>query len=404
MKNAAIIGGGAAGLACALMIKKRMPGIDVTVFEANDRVGKKLAVTGNGRCNISNKYASSENYHGDPQFAEKLLNDFDFNKQSDFFSQLGVLFAVENDGKTYPMSYQASSVVDAMRYAAKEEKIKVILSTFATDITKKADGEFEITTNNGKHIFAAVIIATGGKAGGKLSSEFGYTILKKFGHKIETLSPSLVQIKTNTDCVKQLKGIKINAAVTVKTEKEKRSESGEILFCDYGLSGPPVLQISRLANARGALIVLDILPDFDISCLQAELEKRCSLHPQRAVSELFTGMINKRLGQVITKSCGININSLLCELTVRDIAAISKKVKHFELTSKGTAGFENAQVTAGGAQTTQFFDCLMSKKVKGLFAVGEVLNVDGDCGGYNLAFAWASANAAANGVIKYLAE
>lgn len=402
MNNIAIIGAGASGLACAIMLKTKIPTLDITIYELNDRVGKKISVTGNGRCNISNSNASQNNYHGDSLLAQKLLNDFDFEKQTEFFNKLGVIITKENDGKAYPLSYQASSVVDALRFSVEELNIKLKLSCPVSSIEKDKNSGFIVTSKAERKKFSAVVVATGGKAGGKIASDSGYILLKKLGHKIENIFPAIVQIKTETDLVKQLKGIKINGNITIKTKQNIRTEYGEILFCDYGLSGPPVLQVSRLANFDNPIVSLDLLPSMEEKILISELKSRIALHPNRPVSELFTGFLNKRLGQIVCKSCNISINQPSSNITNENIIAIAKKIKDFSLKVKGTTGFDNAQVTAGGAQTTQFFDNLMSKKAKGLFATGEVLNVDGDCGGYNLAFAWASANTAANSVIEYL--
>lgn len=402
MKNIAIIGSGASGLACAIMLKSKMPALDVTIYEANDRVGKKIAITGNGRCNISNSNASLNNYHGDSMLAQKLLDDFDFEKQCEFFNELGVIITKELDGKAYPLSYQASSVVDALRFSVEELNINLKLSCPVSSVEKNKNGGFIVTSKAEQKEFSAVVVATGGKAGGKIASDSGYLLLKKLGHKIENLFPAIVQIKTETELVKQLKGIKINGNITIKSGQNARTEYGEILFCDYGLSGPPVLQVSRLANLENPIITLDLLPSMDKSELISVLKSRIALHPRRPVSELFTGFLNKRLGQVVCKSINISINQPCTNISNENIVAIANKIKAFDLKAKGTTGFDNAQVTAGGAQTSQFFDNLMSKKVKGLFAAGEVLNVDGDCGGYNLAFAWASANTVANSAIEYL--
>ncbi len=403
MNKVAIIGGGAAGLCCAIMIKQLNKNIDVTIFEKNDRVAKKLSITGNGRCNITNQNLTENKYHGETDFAINTINRFDFNKQKDFFNSIGLPFSIENDGKAYPMSYQASSVVDILRFEASDLNVKILLSNNVKDITRKND-LFIVNSNDKLYEYSSVVLATGSNAGLKVSDFSGYDILKKFGHKIEPLFPSLVQIKTETDLVKQLKGIKVQGKITIDSSEGIKSEFGEILFCDYGLSGPPTLQISRLAKGNSPEIVIDILPDFTQNNLKKIINQRINHNPNRIASELFTGFMNKRLGQVILKKSGCNINDCCNKITDKQIDLIVKNIKFFKLKVLGTTGFENAQVSAGGAQTAQFFDNMMSKKVKGLFAIGEILNVDGDCGGYNLAFAWSSANAAARGISDYLSK
>ncbi len=401
MKKVAIIGGGASGLCCAVMLKLRKSDLDVTIFESSSRVGRKLAVTGNGRCNISNINLSSEHFHGDPDFAERIIKNFGFENQKEFFKELGVIFCLEGD-KAYPMSLQANSVVDALRFKADELGVNIMLESKITSIERKIKS-FAVFADRREEQFDVVVVACGGKAGGKLGSEDGYSILKSMGHKIEKIKPSLVQLKAQNDVVRQLKGIKEVAVVTLTSDIGKRTEQGELLFCDYGISGPPVLQVSRFAE-EGALVTLDLIPKMSNEEVKNEIKRRIALFPNRLASELFTGFLNKRLGQVILKISDVNINSMCCNINEKETEKIVVNLKNFKLKVTGNTGFENAQVTVGGAQTTQFFDNCMSKKVKGLFAIGEVLNVDGDCGGYNLSFAWACANAAANGIINFFKD
>lgn len=400
MQDVAIIGGGAAGLCLSVMLKQKY-NCSVIVFEAADRVGKKLALTGNGRCNISNVSLAKERYHGDSDFAFRVIENFDYSAQESFFKELGVPFCTEEGGKAYPMSLQAASVVDALRFRAEELGVKLFLNSKVTAIARENNG-FKVFVNNKGYDFKTVVIATGGAAGGKLGSTDGYAFLKAFGHKIESTFPSIVQIKTPTDIVKQLKGVKVVAGVTAISDIGTRTDFGEVLFCDYGLSGPPILQVSRLVNGKNSKIVLDLMPKYSAAELNEMLLKRCEDFPNRLASELFTGLINKRLGQVMLKIGGGNLNIPAKEISANVIAKTVQNIKGLSLNAVGTTGFENAQVTAGGVQCAQFFDHLMSKKVKGLFAVGEVLDVDGDCGGFNLAFAWASAFAASNGIIDFL--
>lgn len=403
MRDIAIIGGGAAGLAAAVMLIRRSPGISVTILERSDRVGRKLSSTGNGRCNITNANACASFYHGDAKLAGRLLENFGYDEQKDFFLKLGVPFVEEDAGKIYPMSLQASSVTDALRFEASELGVNITTCCEVSEITKK-DNIFNIKAQNGTVKSRAVLIACGGIAGGKTGSSSGYALLKSFGHKIEKTFPAVVQIKTEPSLVRQLKGIKINGAVTVTSGVGARTEYGEILFCDYGISGPPVLQTARLVSGENPFAVLDLMPALSEDDIYAYLSDFTESHPLRPAPEVFTGFMNKRLGQVILKSCGGNMKVSAYELSEKVLKKTAHKIKAMRLEITGTTGFENAQVTAGGAQTTQFFDTLMSKKVKGLFAAGEVLDVDGDCGGFNLAFCWACANAAANGIIDYLKD
>lgn len=402
MKDVAVIGGGAAGMFFAVSLMHMVPNAGIVIYEAKERVGKKLAVTGNGRCNISNISACASNYHGDAALAGKVLQHFGFEEQRSFFKALGVHFALEND-RAYPRSFQAASVVDALRFAAVESGVEIRCNCAVLSV-KRDKGMFECVTGQKSEKYRSVAVACGGKAGGKLGSSSGYDILKALGHKIEPVFPSVVQLKTETDIVRQLKGIKVDAAVTIRSSLGERSGFGEVLFCDYGLSGPAILQVSRLANGTDATISLDIMPDFSKEKLTEALCTYVNNHPSRPASELFTGLLNKRLGQVITKTCGVALDRALETVEFRNISKIVDTVKDFRIKVLGTTGFENAQVTTGGANTAQFFETLMSKKARGLFAMGEVLNVDGDCGGYNLAFAWASAHVAALAAAEYLSD
>jgi len=406
MTDVIVVGAGAAGMAFAILAKQKNPHLEILILEANDRVGKKLITTGNGRCNITNSDCDIMRYHGkNPQFAVAALSEFPPSKQAEFFSSLGVLVDFEQDGRAYPLSSQASSVVDALRFALDERHIEVLTSCVVKKIEKSND--VFIVSANDEYSCRSVIIACGGIAGGKLGNESGYTLLKSLGHLILERRPSIVQIKTELTFVKQLKGVKVmaNASVLDKAQVVK-TESGEILFCDYGLSGPAILQLSRLISFnKNCEISLDFIPQFSEFDLIKMLLVRKSDLGVRPVSEFFTGMLNKRLGQVVTKYCGIEISKSVFELTDKEIAVLAHTIKDFRIAALGTTGMSNAQVTAGGADTEQFFDTtLMSKSKDGLFAIGEVLDIDGDCGGFNLSWSWASANAAANGVCKYIKE
>ena len=396
MCNIAIVGGGASGLCCAILLKRQCKKISVTIYEAKERVGKKLAVTGNGRCNISNAFLDRHRYHGDAEFAMNIISKFDFSNQKSFFESIGVPF-VEANGKAYPRSLQAASVVDALRFEAEELGVNIRLSD-TVDSIERIGNKFIIKNKE----YDAVLLATGGIAGSKNLNNYGYDILRKFGHKIEQPFPSLVQIETDTDIVRQLQGIKIQADIIIETHNRTKRESGELLFCEYGISGPPVLQISRLVSASHSTIKIDITPEYTKEELTEFISQRVIHNPTRKISELFAGFINKKLSHVIFKKVGININDTCNTINHSKINELANELKSFTLKAKRTKGFENAQVTAGGAQTAQFFDTLMSKKVKGLFIAGELLNVDGDCGGFNLAFAWASAYVASQGIIDYI--
>lgn len=393
-----IIGGGASGMALAVMLKQKNKSVDVTVLEKEQRILKKLLVTGNGQCNISNVNHSATVYHGDSSLAETIIGDFDLCKQQEFFSQVGVRTVVQESGKVYPASYQAASVVDALRFSAEEKGVEVICDCLVTSVLPKKDG-FEIVADK-KYFADKVVIATGGAAGGKLGNTGGYSLLEKLGHKLVDIKPSIVQIKTEKEVIRSLKGIKVDAiAKAVKNGKVLRSEKGEVLFTEYGLSGPAIMQLSGTVISKGCNISLE-LEEMQKEELIKELKQRRNSIKDRVSGEFLNGFINKRLGQTLLKLASVTGDKKCSEITDNEIEKIASLLKNLDFKVMGDMGFANAQVTSGGVSTEQFYPSLQSKLVGGLYAMGEVLDVDGDCGGFNLAFAWSSANAVAKDICE----
>lgn len=410
MFDTIIIGGGAAGLAAAIMLKQTAPTLEVAVIEQLDRVGKKVSVTGNGRCNITNKNITPARYHGrHTDIAAHILSKFPLTDTIDFFSSIGVEIIFEG-AKGYPRSLQAASVVDALRFAVDTLGVNTFSAVTVLNIAKKGD-TFHIKTNNTGFpptMLAAktVLIATGGLAGGNAlgSTGDGYNWLRQFGHNILHQVPVIVQVKTENTIPKSLKGIKVNADVHVVNKMGVvASDSGEVLFCDYGLSGPPILQLSRYC-VQETSIALDLFPERTTSELTALLQQRRQIFRGFPLTEFFAGLLNKRVGQAVLKACGFPLSQSPETLTDRDCKRIAAMLKAFSFPVTGKTGFANAQATAGGADLIDFTDRLMSKRCLGLFAAGEVLDVDGDCGGFNLQWAWSSAHTAANGIINYCSE
>ena len=401
--DVAIIGGGAAGLFGAVCLKQRRPNLSIVILEALDRVGKKLITTGNGRCNITNRFATVKNYHGaKKEFIQSVFDRFFVDGATDVFKTLGVDVVFEDDGRAYPMSYQASSVVDAFRFFCEENNIEIKTGCAVKDIIFQNGYLLKTTADT---VFAKAVIATGGLlAGGRAVGSTGemLSLVGRMGIKCAPLCPAIVQLKTNTELTKQLKGIKIDCNVSLlQGGNVKRTEFGEVLFTDYGLSGPPVLQISRNA-VQGTRVSLDLVPKTDCNALIDTLRQKRGYLSKRTLENFLTGFLNKRLGQVILKDCGLKLSQSVADLTDRDIEAVAEKIKGFEFSVTGNTGFNNAQVCAGGIKDSELTDDLESKKYKGLFFAGEIINVDGDCGGYNLQWAWSSASAACDGVLKCL--
>lgn len=401
-----IIGGGAAGMCAAINIKLRDRSINVAILEQLSRVGKKLITTGNGRCNISNLQINLDRYHGENiDFAEYALQTYDNYYAADFFSEIGVVFTYDETGRGYPYSLQASSVVDSMRFSLNELGVDTFVDTTVLSYSRK-ENFFNIKTNNGEFVCESVIVATGLYSGGnKLGSNGGmFKILKNAGYKTIKTTPAIVQLKTETNVVKSLKGIKVNADVALTIDgKIIRSDFGEVLFCDYGLSGPPIMQLSREVerHAGDKVITLDLMHEYTFANVCDMLNYRVSTLRDRTLEEYLTGMLNKRVGQAVLKLCGLKFNDSVSSLKNSDVKQIASVIKAMKFKVTGTTGFDNSQVTAGGLDTTQFNPQTMeSKKERGLYCIGEILDIDGDCGGFNLQWAWSSAICAANAICE----
>lgn len=397
-----VIGGGAAGMMAAITAKEAAPSLNICLVEQLDRVGKKIALTGNGRCNITNKNITADNYYGsNPLFAMPFFERFSVHDTCNFFHRIGTPVVFEGD-KGYPRSLQAASVVDALRFRIDELKIKTFLGNAVSDITKNGDN-FIISCNE-KITAKTVIIAAGLLSGGvKLGSDG--KMLEILGKKLKFSkpSPAIVQLKTDTDFVRQLKGIKVDAEVKLlRGGREIKTDFGETLFCDYGLSGPPVLQLSGHAKA-GDEIVLDLMPDYDFSSLCALLSGRKKVLSSRKNDEFLSGLLNKRLGQVVIKRAGLLLSGEVCTISDAEIKKICAVAKGFRCTVLGNTGFQNSQVSMGGIYTDQLDkETLMVKAIPGLFLAGEIVDITGDCGGYNLQWAWSSGYAAALGAVEFL--
>lgn len=408
--DVAVIGGGAAGLCAAVRLKQICPALSVAVFEQSERVGRKLSTTGNGRCNITNAQLSAKRYHGkDPCFCMPLITRYGGMETARFFESVGILFTFDETGRGYPYSLQASSVVDALRFAAEESGVDLKTGCAVTDLAAQ-NGRFLVTASAEKFSARAVLVATGLYAGGEKIGADGkiFQLLKRRGYQSEPVTPAIVQLKTEPDQVRALKGVKVNGTATLYCgDRAVRSESGEILFCDYGLSGPPILQLARpVEREQGKFSVsLDLMPQDTVQTVARHLQKRTEYLKKRQLDEFLTGFLQKRVGQTLLKSIGLRLADGVDTLTEADLRRLAEKIKDWRFAVTGTTGFLHAQVTAGGLSTDAFdTETLMSKRDKGLFAAGEILDVDGDCGGFNLQWAWSSGLGAAAAIAAYLGE
>ena len=391
-----IIGAGASGMAAALAAAE-FENVQIVLMERQARVGRKLAATGNGRCNLTNLHAVADCYHGDaPQFASSALAQFDVSKTLTWFEDLGLYTVAEESGRVYPYSDQANSVVDVLRFALEKPNIQ-LLTGFEVKKVKRLEDGFRVESADETVLCDKLIIACGGLAGTKLGGSMsGYQLLRSFGHKCTKLRPTLVQLKSSWNGCASLKGVRANCHVQILHDGQLHSESqGELQFTEYGLSGPVIFEVSRdVCQSRGNWTAkLDLLPDKGVDWLTKQMLRRKATNWK--AEDLLTGILHNRLGRVITQSAGIAAYVPIAQLETEEIEAVSGAVKSLEVTLTETMGMDAAQVTAGGIVTAEFDSNTMeSRIVPGLYACGEVLDIDGDCGGYNLQWAWSSGHVA----------
>ncbi len=387
-----ILGAGASGMAAALAAAEN-PNTQIILMERQARVGRKLQATGNGRCNLTNLHAAETGYHGDDAaFSDYAIQNFPPEATLAWFRSLGLFTVAEDSGRVYPYSDQANSVVDVLRFALEKPNIMVKLGFEAEKVKKTASG-FRIEAKEETVECHKLIVACGGLAGTKLGGTMsGYKLLRSFGHKCTKLRPTLVQLKTKWSGVAALKGVRANCHAAIYHNGEKFSEStGELQFTEYGLSGPVMFEISRDAcQGSGEWACrLDFLPQLEEGTILEELLRRKGT--QLSASELLTGILHNRLGRVLTQAAGVNANRQIAELSDYELSQTAKLCKCFEVSLTEPMGMDAAQVTAGGMVTKEFDPTTMeSCLVPGLYACGEVLDIDGDCGGYNLQWAWSS--------------
>ena len=391
-----IIGAGASGMAAAIAASEN-PNAEILLFERQARVGRKLQATGNGRCNLSNIHALSGGYHGeDPSFARAALRAFDPESTLAWFRTMGLYTITEATGRVYPYSDQANSVVDVLRFALNKPNIRLYTGSEIRKIQRDGAG-FRIIGDQETFGCDKLIIACGGLAGSKLGgSMLGYQLLAKLGHRSSRLRPALVQIKTSWSGVQALKGVRTNCCATIYKEDAKFSCSeGELQFTECGLSGPVIFEISRdVCHEKGQWTCkLDFLPHVSEQELYEDL---CSRRERNIPTEEFlTGMLHNRLGRILTKAAGIQSGRSTGDLTNEELCETCRKIKAFTVALSEPLGMDSAQVTAGGVFTNGFIsETMESRLVPGLYACGEVLDIDGDCGGYNLQWAWSSGRCA----------
>ena len=361
----AVIGGGAGGL-CAAIAAGRA-GADVVIFEQANRVGKKLLKTGNGRCNLSNMEVTPDDYNH-PDFVEPTLREYFCEELLDFFGSLGLWTVTDEEGRVYPRSDTAASVLDVLRLECEEMEVGERCSMEITGIAPQGHG-FYLTARTGETFFVdRVIVATGG----------GTSLLRPLGHKMVPFSPILCPLKTDAESIRGLTGLRCACcAELIRRGKSVYAEDGEILFRDFGVSGILALNLSRHA-LPGDTLSLDLLPELSFDDLKTRLQQQRMRRGFDA--DLFTGIFHRRLGEAIARRAKSD-----------DPAELARIIKDYRLSVLGPGDTQHAQVTRGGADIAEFDpETMESRRVPGLYAVGEALDIDGACGGYNLHWAFAS--------------
>lgn len=394
-----VIGGGAAGLAAAIEAARtfRQAGISgqVTVLERLPRVGKKLLATGNGRCNLTNRFASPSDYFEAADFVRPALNRFSVDDTLAFFASMGLLCEEEEEGRIYPMSRQAASVLDVLRFEAERLGVVFHCDSRVESVQKTRDKPRLLI--NGSICADAVILACGGKASPQHGSDgSGYALLRALQLPVTEVSPSLVQITADPKRVKPLRGMRVHAVISLYEEKKRIAfQQGEIQFTEFGLSGIAAMQLSRLVSRekeRQMEALLDLLPAFSSGETADYLAARVRQNPALAAEHLLTGILPKRVGQVLLKQAGVEpLSRPIGSLHGAEIAAVADLLQAWRFPVTGTRGFSAAQVTMGGAQRSAFDpESMEALSAPGFYAAGEVLDVDAGCGGFNLQWAWSS--------------
>ncbi len=388
-----IIGAGAAGL-CAAIVSARA-GQSVTLLEQNSKIGKKILVSGNGKCNIGNKYISPNRFHSqDPDFIKEVLEGYDFEVVEKFFTSIGLELVEGKEGKMFPMSLQASSVVELLEYEASRAGVEILCSCTVTSINKETD-TFKLETSQGTKTCEKLLLSSGSPAAPQLGgSNSGYAFATKMGHSLIPRHPSLVQLCSEEDWVKACAGVKVAGLAQLYANGEYITEKkGDLLFTNYGISGLAILDLSRevstrLANFDYCELNLDLMPELSKEKLTNLLLKRIKEGSDKPLTLWLQGIMNKKLMPIILEQskCKAKEES---DLNRKEVGKLVYSIKNLKLSINDTKGFQGSEVATGCINTTEVNPQTMeSKLVPKLYFAGEILDVDGDRGGFNFHFAW----------------
>ena len=386
----AIIGGGASGLFLASLLQ----GEDIALFERGERVGKKLSATGNGQGNVSNLQVEDGGYFSYAQsgetLAKTLVKKYGLQSLKNHLQRLGLLLTVDERQRVYPAGKQASAVTDALRFYIAEKGVRIYTGVTIEKVEKTKDG-FCLTAGEDRYYAERVVLCTGGKAGKHFGTDGnGYRLAQSFSHTLTPLYPALVQLKTQTADIKSLKGIRVSPA-SVRAEYDGRQKElmGDLLFTEYGVSGDVIFRLSSFISDKidkGVTLFINFLPEFTGEEIEKAVKEKSARYPQMPFGELLCGIVNNQVGRAVSKKANDDIDKAIDLL------------QNFPLVVTGSLGFDYAQVTKGGISTDEVDERLQSKKVENLYFAGEILDIDGECGGYNIQWAYSSACAVAEAI------
>lgn len=390
-----IVGGGASGLVAAITSARR--GQSVLVIEHKEKVAKKILATGNGKCNYSNTYFDEEVYRSDqPSFVYPVLEQFGVADTIAFFEELGV-YPKDRNGYLYPNSGQAASILDVLRMEVERLHVTVLCEEHVEAVNKKKKS-FEVKTNKTVYLGKAVILCTGGKASENLGSDgSGYQLAKAFGHRCIPVVPALTALRSPKKFFKAVSGVRTDVKITLLVDRKKvATQEGELQLTDYGVSGIPTFQISRYATRalyekKMVDVVIDFLPNLSFNESVDLIQRRIKSNKNKTVEQFFVGLLNNKLSSQLIKEAGVSADRQVGSLGKQDIKQLLDTIKSFTAPINDSNAFSQSQVCAGGIDTRDISpDTMESKLMPGLFFAGELVDVDGTCGGYNLQWAWSS--------------
>ena len=395
----AIIGAGAAGIIAAITAKRLNKNLHIDLFDANKGIGKKILASGNGRCNISNSKVTSKNYLGEnPDFTSFALKEFDFKAFEKFCKSVGLLLDIKPSGKVYPLSNEAKSVTNILELALKELDVNIHLESMITDIEKVED-KFNIKTKDNEYnAYDKVLISNGLGAAPQLNAnESGLDFASKFGHSFNPTYPSLVGLKTDNTYNGKLQGVKKECNVSLYVNGNLEQEIfGDVLFTSYGVSGFAILDISQLAvlnlsQYQDVKIAINFFPKINRNDLSDQIQTLFKTIPSQKAVDIITGMVSNKIAPVLLDICKINIDTKAADVNAKQIKALAYQLNQWKLKIIDTQGFGHAEASGGGVRTAEVDNkTYESKLVKNLYFAGEVLDIVGNRGGFNLQFAWAS--------------